>query len=148
MDTLTPYLDFDLLSFLISVPGEVITPDGRSRGLHRDAMVGIVPDTIRERTSKGDGTRFGSQSVAEQLSDIRSWLGNTSSAGEMGLLDDATFRSWMTHAAQQLTEAADFDAALSVLDVVGLEAWLRAYWPNATGSRMAGDGDARAQEGI
>jgi hypothetical protein len=95
-------------------------------------MAGLVPDVIRYRTSKGDGTTFGSLSVASQLTDIRAWLGTSTLAGRMGFLSDEVFEAWLGRAAQYLQEADNFDAALGVLDVVGLEAWLRAYWEFST----------------
>src|SRR5205085_9717943 len=52
MDMALPYLDRDLLWFLMSIPGEFLTEGGVHRGLLRKAMEGILPLEIRERRSK------------------------------------------------------------------------------------------------
>src|SRR4029078_5535462 len=114
--------------FLLGVPGEVVTPEGRSRGLHRDAMAGLVPAAILDRREKGDGTRFGAQSLAGQIGEIKAWLGADLLAARMVFVDQPRFDRWLSQVGDSLVDAPDFDDALGVLDVVGLEAWLRAYW--------------------
>jgi len=44
-----PFLDRDVVSYLMSIPGEIQTRNGVPRALLRDAMRGIVPDPILER---------------------------------------------------------------------------------------------------
>jgi asparagine synthase (glutamine-hydrolysing) len=44
-----PFLDRDLIAYLIAVPGEIQNRGGVPRALLRDAMRGIVPDLILER---------------------------------------------------------------------------------------------------
>ena len=53
-----PYLDRDLLWFLMRIPGEALTPCGVHRGLLRQAMKGILPKEIRERRSKANFTHL------------------------------------------------------------------------------------------
>jgi asparagine synthase (glutamine-hydrolysing) len=54
IESLTPFLDRDLIAFLMSIPGEVQNKDGVPRALLRDAMRGIVPDAILRRRWRND----------------------------------------------------------------------------------------------
>ena len=49
LDATTPFLDRDVIAYLMSIPGEVQNRDGVPRALLRDAMRGIIPDEIRLR---------------------------------------------------------------------------------------------------
>jgi asparagine synthase (glutamine-hydrolysing) len=48
-----PYLDRDLVDFLLRVPREQLVQPGRRRAMMRRALVGIVPEEILERKRKG-----------------------------------------------------------------------------------------------
>jgi asparagine synthase (glutamine-hydrolysing) len=50
--TVDPFLDDDIAEFCAAVPAEAFFRGGRSRGLYRDALDGLVPDTIRMRPDK------------------------------------------------------------------------------------------------
>jgi asparagine synthase (glutamine-hydrolysing) len=47
-----PYLDDDLVHFLARVPSEAVFAGARERGLLREAMEGLVPDSVRYRMDK------------------------------------------------------------------------------------------------
>jgi asparagine synthase (glutamine-hydrolysing) len=59
LELATPFLDRDLLAFLMSIPGDVQTPDGVPRGLLRDAMRGTVPGAILERRWRAENIELG-----------------------------------------------------------------------------------------
>jgi asparagine synthase (glutamine-hydrolysing) len=48
-----PYLDRDLVDFLLRIPNEQLVRPGRRRSLMRRAVRGIVPDSVLERRRKG-----------------------------------------------------------------------------------------------
>lgn len=56
IERVTPFLDRDVISFLMSIPGDVQTRGGVPRALLRDAMRGIVPDAILRRRWRDEGT--------------------------------------------------------------------------------------------
>ena len=70
METATPFLDRTVISFLMSIPGEVQDGGGVPRLILREAMRGIVPDPIlgrrwgdeESRGSAGDSARLGLES--------------------------------------------------------------------------------------
>ena len=49
-----PFLDRDLVQFLMAVPGDVQNADGVPRAMARDGMRGVLPDEIRARVWKAD----------------------------------------------------------------------------------------------
>ena len=70
METASPFLDRTVISFLMSIPGEVQDGGGVPRLILREAMRGIVPDPIlgrrwgdeESRGSAGDSARLGLES--------------------------------------------------------------------------------------
>jgi asparagine synthase (glutamine-hydrolysing) len=56
LDARLPFLDRELLQFLMSLPDDVAYHQHRLKPLLRDALRGVVPDAILERRDKGDYT--------------------------------------------------------------------------------------------
>ncbi len=56
VEHVTPFLDRDVIAYLMSVPGEVLNRGGVPRGLLRDAMIGIVPPAILRRRWRNEGS--------------------------------------------------------------------------------------------
>ncbi len=54
IESVTPFLDLDVVAFLMSIPGEMQTHNGVPRALLRDAMRGIVPEPILQRRWRAD----------------------------------------------------------------------------------------------
>jgi hypothetical protein len=54
LESVSPFLDRDVIAFLMSIPGDVQTRGGVPRALLRDAMRGIVPDAILRRRWRDD----------------------------------------------------------------------------------------------
>ena len=55
IEAVTPFLDRDLIAYLMAIPGEVQNRGGVPRALLREAMRGIVPDEILARRWRADG---------------------------------------------------------------------------------------------
>ena len=68
VDRLTPFLDRDLIAYLMSIPGEIQSRDGIPRALLRDAMRGIVPDLILNRRWKNEDSAGARERRAARLS--------------------------------------------------------------------------------
>ena len=49
-----PFLDRDLIEFMMAIPGEIATWQGAEKGLFRESMRGVLPDAIRTRNWKAD----------------------------------------------------------------------------------------------
>ena len=89
----------------MSVPGEVMAHGGSVRGLHRDAMTGILPEMIRDRRDKGDATAFTNAmtadaipSVAKLFSDVHlrvAWVWSMLRLLRQGSSDSRTGSDWL-----------------------------------------------------
>ena len=53
-----PFFDKDIIEFLLSLPPQLKLRHGTAKVLLRKAMVGILPDLVRNRSDKGDFTDF------------------------------------------------------------------------------------------
>ena len=69
-----PYLDRELLEFLLAAPGDAITTDGVPKGLLRNALAERMPQSIRNRNWKADSTYIEYAAFREQLPAIRDYL--------------------------------------------------------------------------
>lgn len=52
VESRVPFLDKDLIEFVYSLPSDYLMANGETKGLFRDAMRGIVPDSILDRKDK------------------------------------------------------------------------------------------------
>jgi len=129
LDVAFPYLDVDLLHFLMSIPGEVLSLDGHPRGLMREAMRGTVPDLIRRRRSKGEFTHLFNEGILEDFELVHALFDEDARSIGFGYVDGAVVRKalseWQTHA----RAAKDAIVANHVLDLCGLELILRTFFP-------------------
>lgn len=116
IDMAFPFLDRNLIEYLMAIPGEVHSWEGVPRGLEREAMLGVVPDAIRSRLDKADVTHLRSRGLQES----REFLSEVLRSGEVA-------RRGFVRAIGDLDpeDAAEGELAR---DLVGLELWLRALF--------------------
>jgi asparagine synthetase B (glutamine-hydrolysing) len=124
-----PALDQDLLEFLMRVPGEQVASGGVHRGLLREAMRGIVPESIRQRRSKGNFTSIETEMVAAQYADLVRFFAESSMIERLGILD----RTQLERAMLSIPGRLDEDGcrlAWDLSDLVALEVWMSTYFGN------------------
>jgi asparagine synthase (glutamine-hydrolysing) len=126
-ETAFPFRDRSLVALVMAMPGEVVYRAG-SRGIHREAMKGILPEAIRTRRNKAmflEPVRQGA------IDDLRSLADNIAhgSAKRLGLLKDPAF-VLESLGAMQPSLLTCKDAILPWLanDIVCLEEWLSTYF--------------------
>jgi hypothetical protein len=124
---MAPFLDRDLLAFLMATPGDVVTPSGRIKGLHRDAMIGAIPEAIRDRRDKGDGTSTANKEAIEAIPSILELFSTDPVSGSMNLVYPEVLTSEAEELEKQLADARDFQAGELITRVLALETWLRAF---------------------
>ena len=105
----TPFLDRDVIAYLMSVPGEVLNRDGVPRALLRDAMDGIVPADILRRTWRDDGPTPAALERERRRTDLAAKTGLRASHA-LGYFPDA--------------RCADADS----VDLIGLEVWSQVFF--------------------
>jgi asparagine synthase (glutamine-hydrolysing) len=132
LDAAFPFLDRDLLSFLITTPGDVQTPRGIPKALLREACAAFVPPAIVERRWKADFTGLVNDSVRNDYADILRTLAGGRSAVESGYVAAGAVET--TTRARVRERQTDCLATWALRDLVGLELWLRTF-PDAAKGR-------------
>jgi asparagine synthase (glutamine-hydrolysing) len=128
LDTAYPFRDRDLVAFLMAIPGDVINEDGVPKAILRRSLVGVLPEPIRLRRWKGDGTAFSNGAARAEEQTIRRLLGPDSLSARAGFLDAGALRSRMPAIFGSGLKRDD-NAVLGwqVGDTLGLELWLRHF---------------------
>lgn len=127
LDITFPYLDCDLVQFLMGIPGEIQSWDGVPRGLMREAMRGIVPDAVRERRTKGEFTQLANLSVEYDFPDISEILGPSSAAVQLGYVDGPALCSALAEWRGSIGSEPNSTLTNRVIDLCGLELLLRQF---------------------
>ena len=122
-----PFLDRDLLSFLMSIPGEIQTRNGVPKGLLREAMRGILPDPIVNRTWKADFTQVVNEGMLLDYPQLIDHLESDPAAVRWGYLDSGIMQTLLPQFRQQL-RSRTAEAAWTLSDLLGLELWLRTFF--------------------
>ncbi|MFI5280418.1 MAG: asparagine synthetase B family protein [Gemmatimonadales bacterium] len=125
-----PFLDRDLVAFLMMIPGEVHSQGGVPRALLREAMRGILPDAIRERTWKADFSAVANSSIARDFEPIARALTPSSAGARLGYFRADRIADETARLGRQLTVAEDCVDGWEVGDLLGLELWLRVFLQN------------------
>jgi asparagine synthase (glutamine-hydrolysing) len=129
-ETWYPFLDQDLLAFLMAIPGEVQSHEGVPKAILRHAMRGILPHPIETRKGKAEGTDTINLAMSAGRPQLFQLLQPTSAAVQRGYVE-ATAPERL----QGLRDpAAEQDALLSseLADLFGLELWLRLFFSQPT----------------
>ncbi len=113
----TPFLDVRLVERALALPAEDLVRDGWTKAILRDAMAGIVPETVRLRRDKLGFATPERRWLRELGPEIREWLGGDARVG--ALLRPGVLARWR----------ADGDEALAARPglwrVLSTELWLR-----------------------
>jgi asparagine synthase (glutamine-hydrolysing) len=131
-DIAFPFLDRDLIMFLMGIPGEIQTWKGVPKGLLREAMRGILPDAITDRTWKANFSHLVNDGMRQDYPQLVNCLGAESAAVRRGYLDRTTTDSLLQSYRQQLKNQTS-EAAWALSDLLGLELWLQVFFEQNTG---------------
>jgi asparagine synthase (glutamine-hydrolysing) len=122
-----PYLDRDLLEFVMAVPGEMVCFRGMSRSIQRDAMLGVLPEAVRLRLSKADFTEPSNAALLEGLRTMKaSSLGQA--AARWDVVDPAKLRDGLAEVGEELLGAENFRAGDALSQLVALQCWLERFF--------------------
>ena len=128
LDATFPYLDCDVIQFLMSIPGDVQSHDGAPRGLMRAAMRGVVPDRIVARCDKGEFTHLVNEGILQEFAGIRRLFDATALSVELGYVDGLALRNHLDAWQNAIDDATDASLANRIVDLCGLELFLRAFF--------------------
>jgi asparagine synthase (glutamine-hydrolysing) len=127
IDVALPFLDRDLVAFLMAIPGEMQNWNGVPRALMREAMRGVLPEPVRRRNWKADFTEIVNTGVAQDASILAQSLSAQSLGVRLGYLDPERLSSEVARLSAGLT-GPDCVASWSLADLFGLEAWLQVFF--------------------
>jgi len=127
LETTYPFLDRDVASFLMSVPGEIITQNGVPKALLREAMRGKLPESIRQRRWKANFSGAVNQGLAGEYDQIIDDLGPFRLAASFGYLDRDGLAPRLDELRAGLRSDND-ESARALLDLLALELWLRVFF--------------------
>ncbi|MBZ5628075.1 MAG: hypothetical protein LAO06_04330 [Acidobacteriia bacterium] len=137
IDKAYPFMDRDLVAFIMSVPSSVVNWQGISKGLFREAMLGILPESIRQRNWKADFTPLNSGAAARGYARLQKQLRSDCLAVEFGYIDPATLEPTLSaHHAKLNGER--LLPIVQVNTLIGLELWLRAFFQRENCSMIGG----------
>jgi asparagine synthase (glutamine-hydrolysing) len=125
IEMLFPFLDRDLIGFLMSVPGDVLAQDGVHRRILRDGMRPLIPDSVADRRWKGDLTGAWNAAIASELPQISDAILSPGGALDHGLLDPAGVSRLVATTTRESTNAT---AKWRLIEILGLDQWVRTFF--------------------
>src|SRR5262249_38827168 len=137
LDVAFPFLDRDLIAFLMSTPGEEQNRDGVPRALLREAMRGVLPEAIRRRSWKAGFATMANDGIARDLDHIARTITPDCAAVRFGFLRGEHLADDVARLASGLG-ATDCIDAWALADMFGLEEWLEVFF-GGTGSRTSAE---------
>jgi asparagine synthase (glutamine-hydrolysing) len=121
-----PFLDRDLLSFLISIPGEMQTWKGIPKVLLREAMRGILPDAIARRNWKANFGHLVNEGVERDYPQLVHCLQSEEMAVKLGYIRGDVMRNELTRVKERV-RGPGCEVSWGLSDVLGLELWLQVF---------------------
>jgi asparagine synthase (glutamine-hydrolysing) len=122
-----PFMDQDLVAYLMAIPGEVQTWNGVPKGILREAMRGVLPTRILERRWKADFTDLSNDRVARDFPSIAQSLQSGGLAAGLGYVDGKILNSELKRLRDRI-RGPDCLVSWSLYDLLGLEIWLRVFF--------------------
>ena len=127
LETAFPYLDRDLVAFLMSIPGEIQTCDGIPKGLLRRSLQGLVPPSILDRRWKGDPTVLYNEGMSREFPKISRYLDKHHESARMGYLNAGEVREGLRSLEGRIKGDLSL-VAWSIRDILALELWSEAFF--------------------
>jgi len=114
-----PYLDQNLIEFILSIPASQLLRPGERRSLMRRALAGIVPPEILSRRTKQVGARTPVLALEKHWNELQS-IYQTPLSTNLGYVREAQLLKTISDA-----RAGKIVPLVRVLWTVALEYWLR-----------------------
>ena len=127
LDVAFPFLDRDLIGFLMAIPGDVHAQDGVPRVLLREAMRGVLPDSIRARTWKSDFSQLVNMGLRDDAAAILETMSTDCLGVQCGYLAADRLAPELARLAAALN-GTDCVDGWDLADTYGLEMWLQVFW--------------------
>jgi asparagine synthase (glutamine-hydrolysing) len=114
-----PYLDQDLVEFLVAIPADQVLRPKERRSLMRRSLIGIVPREVLFRKTKGTLSQLPMSQINEAWRDIER-LCRSPVCAALGYIDAHSYTS-----ALQSVRHGQSEKLMPLLKTLSLELWLR-----------------------
>ena len=114
-----PYLDQNLIEFILSIPATQLLRPGQRRSLMRRSLAGIVPQEILSRRTKQVGERTPMLILEKSWDELQN-IFQTSLSSRLGYIHEAQLLKTICD-----TRAGKSTPMVRVLWTISLEYWLR-----------------------
>jgi len=121
-----PFLDRDLLGFLMAVPGEVVSAGGVPKAILRHAMRSVLPERVAWRRTKAEFTAVDNGRMARDYNAMVARLRVRRLCEQWGFLGPEA-EAALARARPALADDT-FHAARGLGELVSLEVWLEQYF--------------------
>ncbi|MEX1047241.1 MAG: asparagine synthase-related protein [Actinomycetota bacterium] len=126
LDLCFPFADRDLISYLMSIPGEMSNYGGVPRMILREAMKDVIPNSVRNRRWKATYGRIMEDALHLDEPQLLSAAGDPRTAARLGFVDPGRVRRRLETA----REAGPNDETLwECSTLLGLEVWAETFFP-------------------
>jgi asparagine synthase (glutamine-hydrolysing) len=126
MDAAFPFFDRDLIAFLMAIPGEFQGRRGVPKGLMREALASVLPETIRGRTSKADFTGDVNTEMAQDYDKLVRCLRSGGLVVQRGYVREHELAGLERFRPDPGADSCTLSWALA--DLVSLELWLQEFF--------------------
>lgn len=131
LDVAFPFLDRDLLEFVMALPGELVSWQGVPKALLRAGLRDVLPRALADRRWKADFTALVNAAVAQEFHAAMERVGG-GLAVTLGYVDPAALRA-AEDALRRGLAGPEAATAWRVAEVVGLELWLERFFGGTLG---------------
>jgi asparagine synthase (glutamine-hydrolysing) len=129
-----PYLDRDLVSFLVAIPGEAVVRNGVPKALLREALRGAMPESIIERRWKADFTHVATRGAERDWPQLVSYLQSHHLGVNLGLIDSEQVRRALPQQLEKVRVSLVSAPVWSLTMLFGLELWLQTFFSATLGT--------------
>lgn len=129
MDAAFPFLDRDLIAYLIALPGELQMHGGVPKVVMREALRDVLPKTIATRRSKADFSVALNTDTARDYDTLLARLATGGRAAAFGYLNPEAVRD--SAAFRPAADAETCSLSTALTDLLSLELWLDEFFPPA-----------------
>lgn len=122
-----PFLDRDLVSFLMSIPGDMQAWKGVPKAILREALRGVLPEAIRERRWKADFSHLVNEGMEQDYPQLVQCLQAEEMAVKFGYIKGAALRQGLARMKDRI-RGPDCAVSWGLSDFLGLELWLQVFF--------------------
>ena len=119
-----PYADRDVISYLMAIPGEMQSYDGVPRAILREAMRGVIPESVRGRRWKASFGPMIDAAVDADRDDLLAAARRFREVTRLGFVDPERLNMAISHLTDDPSDGA---TAAGLNNTLALEAWAAVF---------------------